>query len=148
MQVLALPFTSMTIRVTTFGPISEQSKLSSLSTRLEIPQAPAEPPSTSAGKRLASPLASNWMVTSWQRAVGTTLSSIVIWAVQLSVLPLTSVTVRVTICVPTSSQSKTFPLRVKSPRPQASSDPAFTSSGVSCPAPEPSSCTVTSWHRA
>ena len=43
---------------------------------------------------------------SWQRAVASILSSIVTSAVQVETLPFTSVTVRVTVVVPTSEQSK------------------------------------------
>ena len=43
---------------------------------------------------------------SWQRAVGSTVSSMVTSASQVETLPFASVTVRVTVTTPTSEQSK------------------------------------------
>ena len=53
---------------------------------------------------LAFPRASSCTVISWQTATGAILSSTVTVAVQLSLLPLPSVTVRVTVLAPTSAQ--------------------------------------------
>src|SRR5690606_4825260 len=94
-QVETLPFTSVTVKVTVFGPTSEQVKSVTSIEVLAIPQASVLPFSISATVMLAFPLASNWMVKgAAQVAVGATVSSTVTMVVQVETLPFTSVTVR------------------------------------------------------
>ena len=58
-QLALLPFTSVTVRVTVFGPISAQVKFSGLTEILAIPQLSELPPSISAALRIACPLESS-----------------------------------------------------------------------------------------
>src|SRR5690606_29622868 len=53
------PFTSVTVKVTVFGPTSAQVKVSGLTEILAIPQLSVLPPSIKAGSKTAWPLASN-----------------------------------------------------------------------------------------
>ena len=62
-QVFELPFTSVTVRVTLFNPISAQVNEDMSIDILAIPQASFEPPSTSATTILAFPSKSNCTVT-------------------------------------------------------------------------------------
>src|SRR5690606_15309562 len=106
-QVETLPFTSLTVKVTVFGPTSAQVKAVMSIEVLAIPQASVLPLSISATVILASPLASSWIVKSAaQFATGATLSSTVTTVVQVETLPFTSVTVKVTVFGPTSAQVK------------------------------------------
>ena len=70
------------------------------------------------------------MVRFWQIAVGAMLSSTVIIAVQVSELPLLSVTVKITVLAPKSLQSKVSISKAKEEIPQASLDPLSTCAGV------------------
>src|SRR5690606_5375684 len=106
-QVETLPFKSVTVRVTVFGPTSLQSKSVISIVVIAIPQASVLPFSISATVMLAIPLTSSWMVKgAAQFATGGTLSSTVTMVVQVEVFPFTSITVRVTVFGPTSLQSK------------------------------------------
>ena len=74
LQLLLLPLLSLTVSTTLFGPTLAQVKLFGATDVEAIPQASFEPPLTSLAVIDAFPAASNWMVMSWQIAVGSTLS--------------------------------------------------------------------------
>ena len=83
-------------------------------------------------------------MTSWQTAVGLVLSSTVTVAVQVEVLPLTSVTVRVTVLAPTFEQLKLDGATLIPARPQLSEEPLLMSDAVIVAEPLPSRATVMS----
>ena len=90
------------------------------------------------------PDAFNCTVTFWQSAVGSVTSRTVIAAVQVAVLPLTSVTVRVTVFGPaTFAQVNALLFRLKLAMPQASVEPLFTWAAVMLAVPAAFKFTVT-----
>src|SRR5216684_1041598 len=97
---------SVTVRVTMLAPSLEQSKLDGLTTRLVIAQLSLEALSTCAAVMLTLPLASRFTAMSCVWTVGGVTSRTVTVAVALALLPLLSVTVRVTILAPSLEQSK------------------------------------------
>src|SRR6266540_2554431 len=147
-QVWLLPFTSVTVRVTVFGPMSLQSKLIWSRLRLAMPQASLLPLSICAAVMVALPVASNWTVRSWQRATGATESATVTVAVQVWLLPFTSVTVRVTMFEPMLLQSKLVWSRLRLAMPQASLLPLLICAAVIVALPVTSNWTVRSWQTA
>src|SRR5258707_104394 len=96
-----LPLLSVTVRVTVLGPFLEQSKLDGLTTRLVMPQLSAEPLSTSPATMLAWPALSRLTTMFLVSTVGGAASCTQTVAGWLAELPLLSVTVRVTMLVPT-----------------------------------------------
>ena len=90
------PFASLAVSVTVLSPISLQSNVEGSTSSVAIPQLSEEPPSISAPTILALPVASNWMVISWQTAVGGVFSISVTVAVHVEEFPATSVTVNST----------------------------------------------------
>src|SRR5690606_7634084 len=92
--------------------------------------------------RLSVPVASSWMVMFLVTTTGAMMSSTVTIAVAVSVLPLTSVTVRVTVLSPTSPQSKLFWLSVIEAIPQVSAEPLSISAAVMLAFPVASSWMV------
>src|ERR1043165_3606632 len=105
-QVEVFPFTSVTVRVIVLGPTLLQSKALISSVEDVVPQASVEPLSISAAVIEALPVASNCIVMPWQLTTGLIVSITVTAASQVAVLPLTSVTVSVTVFTPTSAQVK------------------------------------------
>src|SRR4030043_188739 len=101
-----LPLLSVTVRVTVFAPTSEQVKSVTSSTILAIPHASLLPLFTLAGAIVTLPVASRYAFISWHIAIGEIVSITVTVAVHWSVLPLLSVTVKVTMLAPTSEQVK------------------------------------------
>src|SRR5437762_12288827 len=95
-----------------------------------MPQASELPLLIWAGVMVARPLASNWIVRSWQWATGGTESITVTVAELVSVLPLLSVTVSVMVLGPTLLQSKLVLSRLRLAMPQASELPLLIWSGV------------------
>ena len=142
-QVLLLPFLSVTVKVTVFAPTFVQSKLVLLKTKLSMPQASVEPLFTAAAVVLPAPCAFNCTVIFWQFATGATLSSTVTVAEHVEVLPLLSVTVRVTVLAPIFVQSKLVLLKARLAMPEASLEPLFTAAAVVLPVPWAFNCTVT-----
>src|SRR5690606_37580132 len=140
--VSVLPLTSVTVRITVLSPTCEQSKSYWLSVMLAIPQESVEPLSISAAVRLALPVASSWMVMFLVTTTGAVTSSTVTIAVAVSVLPLTSVTVRVTVLSPTSPQSKLDLSSVIPAIPQVSDEPLSISAAVRLALPVASSWIV------
>ena len=104
--MLTFPFTSVTVRITVFGPTSVHVKVESDTSMLAIPQLSKLPLLIDKADVLALPFASNWIVTSWQFAVGAILSSTVTTAEHVLTFPFTSVTVRITVFGPTSVHVK------------------------------------------
>src|SRR5438552_3767671 len=124
-----LPLLSVTVRVTVLTPTLVQSKLVWLRLRLAMPQASVLPLLICAGSIVPWPLASNSTLRFWQTATGGTESSTVTVAVQVELLPLLSVTVRVTLFVPMLLQSNLVWLRLRLAMPQAWVLPRMTDVG-------------------
>ena len=148
LQVLKLPLTSVAVSVTSCSPTSVQPKLLLFRERPAMPQASKEPLSICSGVMVAWPFSSNWIVISWHLASGVILSSTVTIAEQVLELPFSSVTMRVTVCSPTSLQSKLLSSRLNSAMPQSSKEPLFTWAGVMEPIPCAFSWTVVFWQTA
>src|SRR5688500_8959496 len=141
-QVEVFPLTSVTVKVTVFGPTLAQVKLVISKARLWIPHASLLPLSICAAVIVALPDASNCTVMFWQIAVGAILSSTVTVAVQVDVFPFTSVTVKVTVFGPPLAQVQ---LVISSDRlwiPHASLLPLSICAAVIVAVPAAFSCTV------
>src|SRR5437899_13055 len=134
--------------MTVLVPMLVQSKLVWLRLRLAMPEASLLPLLIWAGLIVPWPVASNSTVAFWQRATGGTGSTTVTVAVQVELLPLLSVTVRVTVLVPTLLTSKLVLSRLKLAMPQASVLPLLIWSGVIVPWPLASNWTVRFWQTA
>src|SRR5216683_1455616 len=147
-QVELLPLLSVTVRVTVLAPMLVQSKLVWLRLRLAMPQASVLPLLICAGSMVPWPLASNSTLRFWQTATGGTESTTVTVAVQVELLPLLSVTVRVTVLTPTLVQSKLVWLRLRLAMPQASVLPLLICAGSMVPWPLASNSTLRFWQRA
>ncbi|SRX75318.1 hypothetical protein AEQU3_02312 [Aequorivita antarctica] len=107
-QVELLPFTSVTVRVTVFGPTSAQVKSDISIVVVATPQLSVLPFSISATVMLAIPFISSWMVKgAAQLATGASLSFIITSKLQLAVFPDASVVTNVLVVVPTG---KVLPL--------------------------------------
>ena len=108
--------------------MSPQSKVDMSILIVDIPQASVDPALISEGTILALPVPSNWIVMSIHATDGITLSSTVTTAVHVSVCPMLSVTVKVTVTgVPTSAHVKVSGLTDNVTGPSASLDPPSTS---------------------
>src|SRR5262245_26337726 len=129
-QVLVLPFTSTTVRVTVFGPTLAQVKLLGETVLLAIPQASLELAVTSPAVIEAVPAGLRFTVMFWQTMAGAVLSTTVTVAPHVLVLPFTSTTVRVTGLAPTLAQVKLFGETVLLAMPQASLALAVTLAAV------------------
>src|SRR6266540_7500138 len=96
MQVWLLPFTSVTVSVTVFGPTLLQSKLVLSRLRVAIPQSSLLPLSIWAGVMVTLPVASNCTEIFWQTAMGGVVSDTVTICWHEFVQPVSdTVTVRV-----------------------------------------------------
>ena len=122
-QVETLPLRSVTVSVTVFGPMSEQSKVLGDTAMLWMPQLSDEPLSICAAVMVAVPPAFNCTVIFWQMAVGGIVSCTVTVAPQVATLPLRSVTVSVTAFAPMSEQSNALGDTVMLWIPQLSNEP-------------------------
>src|SRR5574338_204659 len=100
-QLLELPLLSVTVKVTLLAPTWEQSKEVCDAERDAIPQASEDPLKIYAGVIVATPFASSCMVMFCNYATGAVFSSIVLVATLPVLLPLLSVTVKVTLLAPT-----------------------------------------------
>ena len=105
-QVLELPLTSVTVRVTALEPVLEQVKLVVLRLVEATPQLSLLPLSISPAVIVALPLPSSETVTFWQTAIGEIVSWTVAAETRVEELPLPSLTVRVTLLLPTLLQLK------------------------------------------
>src|SRR5678816_472589 len=106
-QVAVLPCPSLTVSVTSTGPISEQLKVFGLTlTRLTVPQLSVPDAYTSAGTMLPAPLPSSVTVAGLHTGTGGVVSWTVTVAWQVAVLPCPSLTVSVTSTGPISEQLK------------------------------------------
>ena len=99
-QEALLPEASVPVRVTVVVPISAQPKVESLTTRLVMLQLSVEALSTAEADRVALPVASNTKLADLQIIIGETESITVTVELQVSVLPLASPRVRVTVLLP------------------------------------------------
>jgi hypothetical protein len=109
-RVAVFPFTSVTVIVTVFAPMFAQVKLLGLTAKLAIPHASLEPLSTASESMEAAPAPFNRMVIFLQITEGAVASAIVTVEVQVALLPLTSVTVNVTVFAPISEHVNAFGL--------------------------------------
>ena len=96
---------SVTVRTTSFGPTSSQSKEETSMERLTSPHASLEPLSMSSGVMVACPFPSRMTVKSAPSAIGDVVSSMVKVAVVVVALPQSSVAVKVTVALPVLPQS-------------------------------------------
>ena len=119
-HVEAFPFTSVTVIVTVFAPMFAQVKLLGLTAKLAIPHASLEPLSIASESMEAAPAPFNCMVIFLQTTAGAVASAIVTVDVQVALLPLTSVTVNVTVFAPISEQVNAFGLTVRDAIPHES----------------------------
>ena len=106
-QVAELPFTSVTRRITLLVPTFAQPKLTftpPFTSNPPTPQASVLPLLTIAPVTSTRPAPFNCAVTFRQIAVGRTVSATVTTEVQVAVLPLTSVTSKVTLLAPMFAQ--------------------------------------------
>jgi hypothetical protein len=128
-----------------FDPTFEHVNDVLLNTLLEIEQLSVEPFSTSATAKVALPLASNVNVNGvFALITGAVLSSTVIVAVAVAVLPLLSVTVNVTtFVVPKFVQSNAVLPMLNVLIPQLSVEPSFTSEAAKLAFPMASKVNVT-----
>jgi len=147
-QVLIFPLISVTVNTTLFGPTLLQVKAVGEAMTDCTPHASFEPLSISAPVIEALPAAFSCIVISWQMATGGVTSSTVTTALQVVVLPPTSLTCRVTVLGPTLAQVNAFGVTVKLAIPQLSELPLSTSAPVIDTLPVASSCTVISWQTA
>src|SRR4030043_73975 len=125
-----LPLLSVTVKVTEFPPTSEQVKSVTSNTILAIPHTSLLPLLMSAAAIVTLPVASRYASISWQTATGEIVSITVTVAVHWSVLPLLSVTIRVTVFTPISEQSKSVISSTIPAIPHASELPLFISAAV------------------
>src|SRR4030043_509042 len=143
-----LPLLSVTVRVTVFAPtLAHVNELMSMA-RLSIPHASVLPPSTSAATIEALPVASRYTSISWHTATGEIVSITVTVAVHWSVLPLLSVTVRVTVFAPTLAHVNELMSMARLSIPHASVLPPSTSAATIEALPVASRYTSISWHTA
>ena len=122
-QVDILPLLSVTVKITVFAPTLEHVNVFGDTVIFFIPQASLEPLSICEAIILALPVASNCTVKFLHIAVGATLSCTVTVEVQVDILPLLSVTVRVTALVPILVHVNVFGDTVMLFIPQASLEP-------------------------
>ncbi len=141
-HVVELPFTSVTVKTSVFAPTSEQTKAVWLRAKVAMAQLSELPLLTAAAVVEPFPELSSCTVTFWQKAIGATLSSIVTLAEQVLELPLTSVTVRITMFPFTFAQLNVVMFNAREAIPQASDELLFTCEVVIDALPEGSSCTV------
>ena len=131
-----------------FAPAFAQVNAEVLIVMEAMPQASEEPLLIAATVVEAVPLAPNCTVMLRQIAFGATRSCTVTTAAQVLVLPLLSVTVRVTLFAPTFAQVKFELLIVKEAIPQASEEPLLIAAAVVEPVPFAFRETVTFWQIA
>ncbi len=129
-QVEELPLTSVTVKTSVFTPTSEQTKAVWLRAKVAIAQLSELPLFTAAAVVEPLPVLSSCTVTFWQSAIGGTVSRMVTMALQVLLLPLTSVTVRMTVLPLTFAQLNVVMFSAKFATPQASELPLLTIDGV------------------
>ena len=140
-QVDTFPFISPTESVTVLAPISVQFIAAGFTNMPLMPQASEDPLSTSPGTIIYVPAALNCTVAFWHRAVGSTLSSTVTVALQLSVFPLPSVAVSTTVLAPTLAHVKPNGV-AEILTEQLSDEPLSTSAATMLALPVASNCTA------
>ncbi len=134
-QLSEFPEASLTVRVTALAPRLLQLKLLGV-TEVELTaQLSVLPLLIWPAVMLAFPAALNWTVRFWQIALGAILSTTVTVAVQLSVLPLASPTVKVTVFAPRLEQLKLLGLTESEVTPQLSVLLLLINAAVTLPLP-------------
>jgi len=113
-QVAVLPDASLTVSTTVLLPILAQVNVLGKTDRLTVLQLSLLPLFNADAFSAAVPvlLSNSAMGAVWHTAVGAELSNMLIAAVQVAVLPLWSVTVRVTVLAPAPEQLKVVWLRL------------------------------------
>ena len=135
--MLLLPLTSVTVRITVFGPATlAQVKLLLFSVVVAMPQASLLPLFTAEAVVLPFPALFNCTVTGWQSAIGAIKSWTVTVAEHVLLLPEASVAVKTTVLAPTFAQVKVFGLTVAVKGPQASAVPSPTTDAPIEPLPK------------
>ena len=135
------PCASVARSVTVFGPILVQSNVLGVAVKVRE-QLSVEPKSMSLPKMVLCPVASRFIEIFLQTATGVMSSTTVTTASSESKFPFTSVTVRVTLFVPTLVQSKEVLLAITDWIPQLSVEPSFMSEACIVACPSPSSVTL------
>ena len=141
--VLTFPFTSVTVKVTVLAPILAHEKLVGLTTIVAIPLLSVEPLLIWEAVILAVPDAFNAMVKFCVITVGKILSWTVTVAVPVFTLPLTSVTVKVTVFAPTFADVNVDGFTTIVAILQLSVDPLLTCAAVTLAVPDAFNCTIT-----
>ncbi len=147
-QVAVFPELSVTVNVTRFAPISEQSKEVGEMLVSTVPQASELPLLTWLAVMVAVPEALRLTVIFWQEAVGGVTSFTVTVEVQVEVFPCESVTVNVTVLVPIFAQLKVVGEIDNEEIPQASVLLLLICTALMVTLPAPLSDTVRFWHVA
>ena len=143
-SVSVLLLLSVTVRVTVLAPKSAHVKAVLSKASVAMPQASDEPLSTSAGVMEPLPEASRFTVRFCVTATGSTWSRTKTFAVAVLSLPHSSVTVKVTVLLPTSLQSNDVMSSDKVTSPHVSEEPLSMSAVVIEAAPLASKSTVMS----
>ncbi len=136
-QVLLLPFTSVTVSVTVLGPTLAQVNVVGVADSEAMLQLSELPLFTSAAVMATEPPPPRMTVMFWQTATGSVESATVTVLVQVLLLPFTSVTVRVTGLAPTLAQVKELVEGVRLAMAQLSVLPLLMSALVMVAAPDP-----------
>ena len=140
--VLTFPLLSVTVNVTVLAPIFEHVNVLGETANVAIPQASLEPLLICEAVILALPELFNCTVMFWVTTNGLTVSTTVTIAVPVLILPLLSVTVKVTVLAPVFEQVNVLGETANVAIPQASVDPLFTWAPVKFTFPVASNCTV------
>ena len=135
-QVEVLPLLSVTVKVTVLAPTLAQVKLLGDTDSVAMPQASVDPLLSCDPVTLTVPEAFRYFVRFWQLATGRTVSITVTVPVHVEVLPLLSVTVKVTVLAPTLAQVKLEGLTDSVAMPQASVEPLLTWAAVTLTVPD------------
>ena len=137
-----LPLLSVTVRVTVLSPRSAIVKLALSMDKPLMPHASLLPLLMSLAVVVALPFASNCTVMSCATTAGTNRSCTVTVALLLALLPLVSMTVRLTVLAPTSAHVKLVGDADSVSMATLSLLPLLMSLAVMVAFPLPSSCTV------
>ena len=147
-QVEEFPLPSVMVRTTVFAPRLAQVNVFGVKLAVKTVQLSPEPTPTTEAPSEPLPTLLRVPVAFEQTAVGAIKSRTVTVAEQVLLLPLTSVTVRMTELAPKLAQVKLLLFRVVVAMPQASFEPLLTAEAVVLPLPALFKFTVTFWQIA
>jgi len=146
--VEVFPFTSVTVKVTVFGPTFAQVNDEGETLIVAIPQASELPLLTCAALIVAVPPLLRFTEIFWQTATGGVTSLTVTTAVQVDTFPFTSVTVSVTVFAPTLEQLNVVGETLTNAIPQLSKLPLLICDDVMLAVPDEFRFTEIFWHIA